>query len=152
MHTYMGRSHQTYNKKEIEKKKKKKQQEKRERREERKANAEEKSPGDMIAYVDEYGNISDTPPDPAKKKKVKAKDIVIGVPKQEKVEEPTVRTGKIEFFNDEKGYGFVKESDSGEKYFVHVSGTEDDVRENDKVTFELEPGMKGMQAVRVKLA
>lgn len=147
----MGKSKQTFGKKENEKKRKKKQKEKEERREARKETAKEGTLDNMMAYVDEYGNISDTPPDPAKKKKVKAEDIEIGVPKREKEDKPSVRKGKVEFFNDEKGYGFIKDLDSQEKYFVHVNGTLEEIRENDKVVFELERGMKGMQAVKVKL-
>jgi len=104
----------------------------------------------MIAYVDENGNITDTPPDPTiKKKKIDAKSIEIGVPKREDTVE-TVRTGRIEFFNDQKGYGFIKELETQEKFFVHVNGLIDEVREGDKVSFELERGMKGMNAVSVK--
>jgi hypothetical protein len=65
----MGKSQETFNKKEKEKKKKKKQQEKENRKEERKANSDKgKSFEDMLAYVDEYGNISDTPIDPKNRK------------------------------------------------------------------------------------
>ena len=71
------------------------------------------------------------------------------MPKREDVVE-AVRKGRIEFFNDSKGYGFIKELDTQEKFFVHVNGLLEDVRENDKVSFELERGMKGMNAVKVK--
>ena len=55
----------------------------------------------MFAYVDEFGQISDTPPDPnAKKKVINADNIEIGVPKREIVEEESVKKGKIEFFNN----------------------------------------------------
>lgn len=147
----MARSHQSFNKKQIEKKKQQKKKEKEERREERKAQAEEKGPDDMIAYVDEYGNIMDTPPDPDKKEEVKAEDIVLGIPKKEKEEEPEVRTGKVEFYNDEKGYGFIRDDFSGESYFYHINNALEEVGENDKVTYDLEPGPKGLQAMQVKL-
>ena len=79
----MAKSQTSISKKEIENKKLRKRKEKEERREERKANAKEgKSLDDMMAYVDEYGNISSTPPDPTKVKGVKTDDIVIGVPRQ----------------------------------------------------------------------
>ena len=61
-----------------------------------------------------------------------------------------IRKGAVEFFNDEKGFGFIKEDETNEKYFVHVSSTTEELGENDKVTFELEQGMKGLNAVRVK--
>jgi len=148
----MAKSQETYNKKEKEKKRLKKRQDKLKKQEERKANAEAGKGGldDMIAYVDENGNITDTPPDLTKKKKVNAKSIEIGVPKREKEEVEAVRHGRVEFFNDSKGFGFIKERDTNEKYFVHVNGLLEDIRENDVVSFELERGMKGMNAVRVK--
>ena len=104
----------------------------------------------MMAYVDENGNIIDTPPDPVKKKKINAKSIVIGVPKREEEETILIRKGRVEFFNDSKGYGFIKEIETQEKYFVHVNGLMEEIKENDIVTFELERGMKGMNAIRVK--
>ena len=58
--------------------------------------------------------------------------------------------GRIDFFNESKGFGFIKEQDSQERYFVHVNGLLDEVKENDKVTFELEQGLKGLNAIRVK--
>lgn len=60
--------------------------------------------------------------------------------------------GTIKFFNETKGFGFVKESESNKEYFVHVSGLVDQVKENDEVTFELEEGRKGLMAVNVKHA
>ena len=56
----------------------------------------------------------------------------------------------MSFFDDSKGFGFIIDSKNQEKYFVHVSGLIDEIKENDKVSYELEKGMKGMNAVRVK--
>lgn len=149
----MAKSQQTYNKKEKEKKRLKKRQDKLLKKEERKANSTGGDLEDMIAYVDENGMITDTPPDPTKKKKViKAENIEIGVPKREVEEEETVRQGKVSFFDSSKGFGFILDTKSQEKFFVHVSGLIDEVGEDDKVTFELEKGMKGMNAVKVKIA
>ncbi|KOF03205.1 putative cold-shock DNA-binding protein [Roseivirga ehrenbergii] len=146
----MAKSQETFNKKEKEKKRLKKRQDKQQKKEERQQNSQGGGLDNMIAYVDENGNITDTPPDPTiKKKKIDAKSIEIGVPKREDTVE-TVRTGRIEFFNDQKGYGFIKELETQEKFFVHVNGLIDEVREGDKVSFELERGMKGMNAVSVK--
>ena len=60
--------------------------------------------------------------------------------------------GIVKFFNETKGFGFIKEEESNKEYFVHVSGLVDQVKENDEVTFELEEGRKGLNAVNVKLA
>lgn len=147
----MARSQETFSKKEREKKRLKKAKEKQERREERKEIESKGGLEDMMAYVDEFGNITDTPPDPIKiPKKVDAESIEIGVPKRVEEEEPSERTGKIDFFNHSKGYGFIRELTSQDKFFVHVNGLLDDVDEGDKVTFELEKGLKGLNAVNVK--
>ena len=62
-----------------------------------------------------------------------------------------INKDRVEFFNDSKGYGFIKDMKDGEKYFVHMSGLIDTIVENNMVKFELEKGMKGLNAVRVKL-
>jgi len=59
--------------------------------------------------------------------------------------------GKVSFFDSSKGFGFIIDTENQEKYFTHVSGIIDQIAENDKVTFELEKGMKGMNAVKVTL-
>ena len=59
--------------------------------------------------------------------------------------------GTVKFFNEEKGYGFIKEDESGKEYFVHVSGLTDKVARNDKVSFVLEQGKKGINAINVKV-
>ena len=60
-------------------------------------------------------------------------------------------TGTIKFFNEGKGFGFIKHDDSGQETFVHVSGLKDQVKENDRVEFELQQGRKGMNAVNVRV-
>lgn len=60
--------------------------------------------------------------------------------------------GTVKFFNEAKGFGFIKDADSDKEYFVHSTGLKDRIRENDEVTFELETGKKGINAVNVKLA
>ena len=59
--------------------------------------------------------------------------------------------GTVKFFNDSKGFGFIKEEDSNEEYFVHVSGLVDEIKEGDEVEFELKEGKKGLNAVNVKV-
>ena len=62
-----------------------------------------------------------------------------------------MKEGKVKFFNESKGYGFIKDVESEEEYFVHVSGLIDKINEDDDVTFELTEGRKGLNAVNVKL-
>ena len=65
----------------------------------------------------------------------------------------TMKEGIVKFFNDAKGFGFVKETATGTEYFVHISGLlVDTLKENDAVTFELKEGKKGLNAVNVRLA
>jgi cold shock CspA family protein len=147
----MAKSQQTFSKIEREKKMAKKKEEKRKKREERKANSKGGGLENMLVYVDENGNFTDVPPDPTKKIKVDAASIEIGIPKKEdREEEPTERLGKVSFFDTSKGFGFILDLSSQEKFFFHISGLIDEVTENDKVSFELERGLKGMNAVRVK--
>lgn len=141
----------TYEKREKEKKRLQKKQEKLKRKEERKANSQGGSLDDMIAYVDENGQLSDTPPDPTKKKEIKQESIQIKVERQAEVEYDPIRKGRVEFFNQQKGYGFIQDIETNEKYFVHMSRLIDEVYEKDKVTFEIEKGPKGLTAVDVKL-
>lgn len=146
----MAKSQITYNKKENEKKRLKKRKDKQQKKEERKSNPQAGGFESMIAYVDENGNITDTAPDPTKKNKIDAGSIEVSIPKKGKEEVITVRKGRVDFFDDRKGFGFIKESETQDKYFFHVSGVLEDVKENDIVTFELERGFKGMSAIQVK--
>lgn len=148
----MAKSQVSYNKKEKEKKRLKKRQDKLQKKEERKATAKGGDFDSMIAYVDEHGNITDTPPDPATREKIKAENIEIGVPKREKDDTPNIFRGKVDYFNHSKGFGFIRQIDSQQRYFVHVNGTLEEIKEGDTVQFELERGLKGMNAIRVKRA
>ena len=60
-------------------------------------------------------------------------------------------TGKVKFFNESKGFGFIVDDESQKEHFVHISGLIDEIRENDEVTFELQEGKKGLNAVNVKV-
>ena len=145
----MSKSQETYSKKEKEKKRRKKKKEKEEKRQERKSTATKGTLDNMMAYIDEHGNISDTPPDPDAKIEFELEDIITSVPKQVAFDMEAVREGKIDFFNTDKGFGFIKEIGTNESYFVHYKGLVDDVAEGDKVSFELEKGMKGLNAIKV---
>ena len=145
---------ETWNKKEREKKKKQDKKEKAERKLERKENSKEgKSFEDMLAYLDENGNLSSKPPDPRKKVNIKLEDIEIGVPKHVPVDPADlIRKGIVTFFNDAKGYGFIKDQQTQESVFVHINSLTEEIKEQNKVTFEIEMGPKGANAVNVKKA
>ena len=148
----MGRSQETFGKREREAKRAKKKKEKDLKKQEAKGNKRTLDSPDMIAYVDENGVITDTPPDPTKKKKViKASSIEIGIPKREDVYIDPVHQGIVSFFNDEKGYGFIKDLESQDSYFVHINNTKEPISEGNKVSFELESGPKGPVAVKVSI-
>jgi cold shock CspA family protein len=147
----MAKSQATFSKKENEKKRLKKRNEKQEKKEERQANAKKGlSLDDMMAYVDENGNITNTPPDPKKKKIIKTEDIQIGIARQEDIiDEDPVKEGTVTFFNDSKGYGFIKETLTQDSVFVHINGLKTQIKDGDKVSFEIEMGQKGPTAVKV---
>ena len=143
----------TYNKRENEKKKQARRAEKQEKKEDRKLLGKANSFDDMIAYVDENGVITSTPPElNPNKEEIKQEDILISTPKKEDIETPTVLKGRVDYFNESKGYGFIKDLGSDEKYFFHVSNnTLTDISETDIVTFELERGLRGMNAINIRI-
>jgi cold shock protein len=63
-----------------------------------------------------------------------------------------MKKGIVKFFNESKGFGFIKDETSNSEYFVHATGLIDEIREDDQVTFDLQEGKKGLNAVNVKLA
>ena len=149
----MAKSQATFGKKDKERNKQKQRIEKQEKMAERKANAQKgKSLDEMMAYIDENGNITSTPPDPNKKRRtIDVSEIQVSVPKQE--DRPVVnnqRTGSVTFFNKEKGFGFIKDLDSDDSIFVHISQLKDAVGEGDHVTYEIGSGPKGPTANDVK--
>jgi len=147
----LARSTETFSKKEKEKARLKKSKEKKEKAEDRKANAGKgKSLEDMMAYIDEHGNITSTPPDPSRKIKINSEDIKVSVARQEDIPYDTVRTGIVSFFNEAKGYGFIKDMQTQESIFVHINALTEPLKENNMVTFETEQGPKGLSAIKVK--
>jgi cold shock CspA family protein len=150
----MAKSQQTFNKKEREKKRLQNRQDKEQKKADRKADGGKgKSLEDMMAYVDDNGNISSTPPDPGKKRTVQQDSIQISISKQAPMDPAlAIRTGTVTFFNESKGYGFIRDHQTQESLFVHVTGLAQPVKEKDKVTFEVGSGPKGPSAVNVKLA
>lgn len=128
---------QTFGKRENEKKKQAKRFEKQKRREERQAGGSS-SLDDMIAYVDENGNITDTPPQLRPKVEIQLEDIVIATPKKEDIAAEPLK-GRVEYFNTEKGY-------------VHISSAPEGIGEGRIVLFELMRGTRGMNAVKIAFA
>ena len=148
----MGRSQESFNKKEVRNKKEKKRKEKEKKRLARKEKEKKGGLDDMIAYVDENGNISSTPPDPTKKKDIKLEEIEISISKRDPDEQlDPIRKGKVTYFNESKGFGFIKDSETQESVFVHVNNTLEEISESSVVIFEVEMGLKGPTAVNVKL-
>jgi cold shock CspA family protein len=149
----MGRSQDTFNKKEVRNKKEKKRKEKEKKRIARKDNDKKGSLDDMIAYVDEDGNITSEAPDPNRKKEeLKLEDIEIGIPSRDNIEKmDPIRKGTVTFFNDSKGYGFIKDMETKEGIFVHINNVIDEIKEGNLVSFEVEMGHKGPTAMKVRL-
>ena len=125
----------TFGKKENEKKKQARRQAKQNRKEERKLSGKASSFDEMIAYVDEHGIITSTPPE----ERHNGEEIV----------QEDILKGRVEYFDTQKGYGFIKNLVGTDKYFFHVNNVLVDVEENDIVTFDLERGKRGMNAVNV---
>ena len=139
----MGRSQETFNKKEVRNKKEKKRKEKEMKRQAKRETEKKGSLDDMIAYVDENGMITSTPPDPTKKKDIKLEDIEIGVPAQDPDEElDPIRKGVVSFFNDSKGYGFIRDMETKESVFVHINNVLEEIKEGNMVSYEVEMGQK----------
>jgi len=144
----------SFGKRDNEKKKQQKKQEKQKRKEDRKANTSKGSSlEEMFVYVDENGMLTSTPPDQQKKKEeIDLESIEISIPKREdSTDETTIYKGIIERFFEQKGYGFIKESKSGKKYFFHISAITGNVNEGQTVFFELEQGPRDLNAVRIHL-
>ena len=148
----MGKSQQSFNKKEREKKRQKKRKEKAERKQQRKEDSLNKKSTDEFMYVDEYGNLTLTPPNPDNKIEIDVNEIQISTPKKGELDtEDLIRKGIVKFFNTEKGYGFINDKKTMESVFVHVGDLIDDIKKDDQVTFVIQMGPKGPQAVSVKL-
>jgi cold shock CspA family protein len=151
----MAKSQQTFSKVEKEKKRLKKREDKRKKMDARKADKQVNgSAGIEFAYVDYNGNLVDAPPDPSQKVEIEIEDIAISIPKTLESDREAfnpVRIGVVNFFDTSKGFGFIIDSENQEKYFTHVSGLIDEITEGNKVSFELEKGTRGMNAVKVKL-
>ena len=90
------------------------------------------------------------PEENVKKKEINLEEIMIATPKKED-EEPVILRGRVEFFNESRGFGFIKDLSGVEKYFFHVNNVVTEIKEGNVVTFDLERGIKGMNAVNICL-
>jgi len=148
----MGRSQETFGKKEVRKKKDKKRKDKEQKRAKKKVEGKITNFDDMIAYVDEFGMLTSTPPDPEKKINVEVDSIELKITKNNPQSSPDfVRKGVVSTFNKSKGYGFIRDLSSNQSVFVHVNSLLESIKENDVVIFEIGKGAKGPAAMKVKL-
>lgn len=139
---------ESFSKKEKAKQKAKKKQEKSQKMQERKSNNNKgKGLEEMMAYLDENGNLTSTPPGERVNKEIDLRDIQLGA--APKLEEESLRTGVVSFFSD-KGYGFITDEKTRENIFVHSNQLLQPVVERDKVTFEKENTPRGYRAINVK--
>jgi cold shock CspA family protein len=147
----MGRSQESFNKKDVRNKKEKKRKEKEAKKLARK-DGEKSSFDDMIAYVDENGVITSEPIDPKSKTEIKLEDIAISVPKGSTEEEDPIRKGTVSFYNESKGFGFIKDMETKQDVFVHANNVIGEIKEGNLVTYEVEMGQRGPNAVRVQIS
>ena len=145
----LARSNQTFSKRERELKREKKRKEKEAKKLVRAENKTTLDSDDMIAYVDEFGQITSTPPDLSQREEVNLEDIAISVPKKEETEDEGPREGIVSFFNTDKGFGFIRDLITQERVFVHVSNLLEEIAEDQRVTFEIEVTERGAGAVKV---
>jgi cold shock CspA family protein len=148
----MGRSQETFGKKEVKKRQEQKRKVKEQKRSKKKTEGKRTNFDDMIAYVDEFGMISSTPPDPDKKTVVIAENIELKITKNKPDSVPDyVRKGVVLYFDESKGYGFIRDMESNLKVFVHANNLLEPIKENNIVVFESSKGPKGISASKVKL-
>ena len=147
----MSKSQESFNKKEVRSKKEKKRKEKEAKRLARRE-GDKTGMDDMIAYVDENGIITSTPPDKGSKKEINLEEIEVSVPKSSSAfGESKIKTGVVSFFNETKGFGFIKDTQNQFDYFFHVNNMIDEIKKGNKVVFDVEKGQRGLVAINIKL-
>ena len=144
----MSKSQESFNKKEVRSKKEKKRKEKEAKRLARRE-GDKTSMDDMIAYVDENGVITSTPPDEGSKKEINLEEIEVSVPRGNSALGES-KNGIVSFFNENKGFGFIKDAQTQFDYFFHVNNVIDEIKEGNKVVFDVEKGPRGPVAINVK--
>ncbi|MEH6305703.1 cold shock domain-containing protein [Olivibacter sp. CPCC 100613] len=145
----MGRSQETFRKKENIKKREQKKKDKELRKENRNSQSDKgKSLEDMLAYVDENGNLTTEKPSELKKQKINVEEIQISTPKM--VEEDDVHKGKVAYYNDERGWGFIN-NEFGERVFFLITEAPASIKVDDVVNFRTRKGPKGLQAYEIQV-
>ncbi|MCD8318057.1 MAG: cold shock domain-containing protein [Paraprevotella sp.] len=140
----------TTKKRDLQKKREQKKMDKQKRKEIRRSNASGTFE-DMIAYVDACGNLTDIPQTPGIVQEIELEDIAISTPR--KTDAPTLpQMGYVEHFNENKGYGFIKDSRNGNQYFFHISHAPACITQGHQVTFEVKRGPRGLIAVHIEMA
>ena len=141
----------SFNKRELEKKRQSKKAGKQERKEQRRANKGGGSLDDMIAYVDAFGNICESPDQMQTAPPTDTESIAIATPPREE-QEPEPVKGRVEYFDAGKGYGFIRNPETGDKYFFHVSNAPQGIAEGKAVQFEVGQDQRGLYATNIVLS
>ena len=148
----MGRSQETSGKKEVRNRKEKKRKEKAQKRARKKNEGRKSSFDEKIAYVDEFGRISSTPVDPDRKTEIAVENIQLSAAKiLQESNTSLLRKGVVTYFNESKGFGFIRDLESDQRIFVHANGLVEPVIENNLFVFDLVKGPKGPSAMNFKL-
>lgn len=142
-----------FSKRDRERKKQQARKEKEEKKRDRKENARDgNSLAEMMAYVDDNGNLTSIPQDPSKRREFNINDIEISSPKAENRDSfGQFVEGVVSYFNSEKGYGFIRQSITKESVFVHHNQLSSPVKINEKVRFLIAKGVKGPEAIEVSI-
>jgi len=145
---------ESFSKKENRNKKAKAKQDKAQKKQERKLNNNKgKSLEDMLAYVDENGNLSPVPPQGANLDDMAFNEVRSDnrqEPRSPRTAENPIRTGFVSFFNLSKGFGFITDDQSKERVFFHMNQLSQPLKEKDRVTFIQEKTSRGINAINVK--
>jgi cold shock CspA family protein len=148
----MGRSQETFNKKEVRKKQEKRRKDKELKRAKKKSEGGKSTFDNMIAYVDEFGKISSTPPDPGRITVIDPTTIELKITANSpETESNYKRKGVVTAFFESKGYGFIRDLVSSQSVFVHRDNLLEPVHENNVVSYEIGRGPKGPTALKVEL-
>ncbi|MBN2747229.1 MAG: cold shock domain-containing protein [Bacteroidales bacterium] len=146
----MAQSQNAFNKREREKQKEKKRKEKEEKKLARKESGKKSGLDDMLAYVDKNGVISSTPP-VEDKEEMAIEHIEISTPRQSDLVKDDGKTGTVIFFDEKKGFGFIKDDRTKFEIFVHINNVQGKIKEKDQVIYETEENQKGKSAINVRL-